>query len=95
MGRSPRMGRGIQGQQHQEHGQQAAGRGVDHLQGTIRCPRIRRIGEFQVYGKPPADAVRAILEDVFSPPPARISGSGRDQPTMGVHKQNTVSLRTS
>ena len=29
--RSPRMGRGIQGQQHQEHGQQTAGR--DHRQG--------------------------------------------------------------
>ena len=57
-------------------------------------PAPRFEGLLQVYGKPPADAVRAILEGVFSPPPARISGSGRDQPTMSVHKQNTVSLRT-
>ena len=41
------MCRGIQGQQHQEHGQQAAGRGVDHLQGTIRCPPLRRAWSLQ------------------------------------------------
>ena len=72
--RSPRMGRGIQGHQHQEHGQQAAKTWRGSSAVTIRCL---------------ADPSN------LSPPPARISGSGRDQPTMGVHKQNTVSLRTS
>ena len=37
--RPPRMRRGIQGQQHQEHGQQAAGRGVDHRAGPYDARR--------------------------------------------------------